>query len=201
MLIVSFQKKSSLINLLLSVQLIVLGPEHKERMIYVKNVVRPALIKFLKHCIDHCKFTSKQIMLFGFSQGGQIALDLAAFGGLQLNGVLSIAGYMMEESEKDEPAIKLQTTKVLVMQGDKDDVRTVKASQDKVKHLERIFGKANVSQLVVDGMGHGMPHSEVRKESPIKRNASWLIGSLLNIAFYSRNVLYPVFAIRLDGGH
>ncbi|KAG0052494.1 hypothetical protein BGZ83_002524 [Gryganskiella cystojenkinii] len=137
-----------------------LGPEHKERMIYVKNIVRPALIKLLKHCMDHCKFTAKQIMLFGFSQGGQIALDLAAFGGFQLNGVLSIAGYMMEESENDEPAIKLQTTKVLVMQGDKDDLRTVKESKDKLKHLERIFGKVNATQLVVDGMGHGMPNSE-----------------------------------------
>lgn len=132
-------------------------------MIQVKQVVRPALVKFLKHCMDHCKYTSQQIMLFGFSQGGQIALDLAAFGGLNLGGVLSIAGYMMEESETDEPALKPSAlqTKILVMQGDKDESRSVKDAKEKIKHLERIFGKANTQQLIVDGMGHGMPNNEV----------------------------------------
>ncbi|GJJ75782.1 phospholipase/carboxylesterase [Entomortierella parvispora] len=137
-----------------------LGPEHKERITQVKQVVRPELVKFVQHCIDHSKFPANNIMLFGFSQGAQIALDLAAFGGIPLRGVVSIAGYMMEESENEEPANKKSMTKILVMQGDKDDLRSVKDAKEKLKHLERIFGKANVQQLIVDGMGHGMPNSE-----------------------------------------
>jgi len=125
-------------------------------------------------------------MLFGFSQGAQIALDLAAFGGFQLRGVVSIAGYMMEESEKDEPALPKTQTKVLVMQGDKDDMRTVKEAKEKLKHLERLFGQANVHQLIVDGMGHGMPNSEVKREKKNDRKHERKhLSEFVNRIFYS----------------
>ncbi|KAF9956529.1 hypothetical protein BGZ72_002700 [Mortierella alpina] len=136
-----------------------LGPESPERMIQVKQLVRPALVKFLKHCINDCGFDSQRIILFGFSQGAQIALDLAAFGGFNLKAVMSIAGYFMEEAQNDEPATKL-STKVMVVQGDKDDLRSLKDAANHFKYVQRIFGKANAFQKVVEGMGHGMPSSE-----------------------------------------
>ena len=139
---------------------LVLGPESPERMIQVKQLVRPALVKFLKHCINDCGFDSQRIILFGFSQGAQIALDLAAFGGINLKAVMSIAGYFMEEAQNDEPATKL-STKVMVVQGDKDDLRSLKDAANQFKYVQRIFGKANAFQKVVEGMGHGMPSSEV----------------------------------------
>lgn len=168
---------------------LVLGPDHKERITQVKQVVRPELVKFVKHCIDHCKFPSENIMLFGFSQGAQIALDLAAFGGFQLRGVVSIAGYMMEESENDEPALAKTKTKVLVMQGDKDDMRTVKEAKEKVKHLERLFGKANIQQLIVDGMGHGMPNSEVKKK---RLKSNYFSGLFSRIVLTASLLCYSV---------
>ncbi|KAF9964125.1 hypothetical protein BGZ70_006923 [Mortierella alpina] len=136
-----------------------LGPDSPERMIQVKQLVRPALVKFLKHCIDDCGFDSQRIVLFGFSQGAQIALDLAAFGGFNLKAVMSIAGYFMEEAQNDEPATKLNT-QVLIVQGDKDDLRSVKEATNQFKYVQRIFGKANAAQKIVAGMGHGMPSSE-----------------------------------------
>ncbi|KAG0214934.1 hypothetical protein BGX28_001140 [Mortierella sp. GBA30] len=136
-----------------------LGPGSPERMLQVKQLIRPALVKFLKHCIDYCGFTSQKIVLFGFSQGAEIALDLAAFGGLDLRAVMSIAGYFMDESQNDEPATKLNT-RVMIVQGDKDDLRSVKDAKDKFKYVQRVFGKANTAHKIVEGMGHGMPCNE-----------------------------------------
>ncbi|KAF9195702.1 hypothetical protein BGZ50_003872 [Haplosporangium sp. Z 11] len=136
-----------------------LGPESPERMIQVKQLVRPALVKFLKHCVDHCGFSSRKISLFGFSQGAQIALDVAAFGGVDLRAVISVAGYFMEESQNETPATTLNTN-VLIVQGDKDDLRPVKEAKDKFKYIQRIFGKANAEQIIVEGMGHSMPSNE-----------------------------------------
>ncbi|KAF9168893.1 hypothetical protein BGX21_010744 [Mortierella sp. AD011] len=137
-----------------------LGPDSPERMLQVKQLVRPELVKFLSHCKSHCGYDERKISLFGFSQGGEIALDLAAFGGFNLRSVISIAGYMMEESQNNDPALKKLNTRVMIMQGDKDDVRSVKEAKDKFKYIQRIFGKANSEHMVVEGMGHGMPTGE-----------------------------------------
>lgn len=129
-------------------------------MLQVKQLVRPQLIKLLRHCIDHCKFDPRKILLFGFSQGGEIALDLAAFGNLNLRAVISVAGYLMEESHNLDPAGK-PNTRVLILQGDKDDQRSEKEAKDRFKYIQRMFGKDNTEQKIVEGMGHGMPNSEV----------------------------------------
>lgn len=139
---------------------IVLGPSSPERMLHVKQLVRPQLVKFVRHCIDHCGYDPQRILLFGFSQGGEIALDLAAFGKLDLKAVVSVAGYLMEESQDTEPAGK-PSTRVLILQGDKDDQMTVKGAKDRFKYVQRMFGKENVEQRIVVGMGHGMPTDEV----------------------------------------
>ncbi|KAI1315912.1 hypothetical protein EDD11_000226 [Mortierella claussenii] len=136
-----------------------LGPDSPERMVQVEQLVRPELVKFIRHCVEYCHFDPQRIILFGFSQGGEIALDLAAFGGYNLNGVISVAGYLMEEARNKEAATKL-TTRVLIMQGDKDDSQTIKEAQDRFKYVQRVFGKSLVEQKIVEGMGHGMPNSE-----------------------------------------
>ncbi|KAF9086281.1 hypothetical protein BGX23_009008 [Mortierella sp. AD031] len=137
-----------------------LGPESPERLLQVKQLIRPELVKFLKHCVDYCGFNSRNIVLFGFSQGAEIALDLAAFGGMNLKAVISIAGYFMEESQNSPAAVSPLTTKVMVVQGDKDASRTVKEAKERMKSIQRVFGKGNVEQRIVPGMGHGMPRDE-----------------------------------------
>lgn len=102
-------------------------------MLQVKQKVRPNLVSLVKHFVDKCGFESHKIFLFGFSQGGEMAMDLAAFGGIPLGGVISIGGYLMDEVQNDPPALKKMPTQVLVLQGDKDDTRPVKVAKDKVK--------------------------------------------------------------------
>ncbi|KAF9216555.1 hypothetical protein BGZ59_009153 [Podila verticillata] len=137
-----------------------LGPDSPERMLQMKQKVRPNLVSLVKHFVEKCGFESNKIFLFGFSQGGEVALDLAAFGGIPLGGVISIGGYLMEEVQNDPPALKKMPTQVLVLQGDKDDSRPVKVAKDKFKYIQRVFGANNCAQKIVDGMGHGMPTNE-----------------------------------------
>ncbi|KAF9201757.1 hypothetical protein BGZ49_008032 [Haplosporangium sp. Z 27] len=137
-----------------------LGPDSPERMLQIRQLVRPELISFIRHCKTHSGFEERKISLFGFSQGAEIALDLAAFGGFNLRSVISIAGYMMEETQNNEPVMKKLNTRVMVMQGDKDEVRSIKDAKDKFKYIQRIFGKTNSEQMIVEGMGHGMPANE-----------------------------------------
>ncbi|KAF9989060.1 hypothetical protein BGZ75_007742 [Mortierella antarctica] len=172
-----------------------LGPDSPERMIQVKQVVRPALVKFLKHCIDDCGFDSQRIVLFGFSQGAQIALDLAAFGGFNLKAVMSIAGYFMEEAQNDEPATKL-STQVMIIQGDKDDLRSVKDAKDQVKYVRRVFGKTNASQTIVEGMGHGMPSSE---DTAIPTFESTLVIAFPDVLLAGPKILLSSRSARAEG--
>ncbi|KAF9317761.1 hypothetical protein BG003_000369 [Podila horticola] len=137
-----------------------LGPDSPERLLQVKQKIRPNLVSLVKHFVDKCGFASHKIFLFGFSQGGEMALDLAAFGGVPLGGVISIGGYLMDEVQNDPPALKQMPTQVLVLQGDKDDTRPIKVAKDKFKYIQRIFGASNCVQKIVDGMGHGMPTNE-----------------------------------------
>ncbi|KAG0002615.1 hypothetical protein BGZ65_002489 [Modicella reniformis] len=136
-----------------------LGPESPERMLQITQLTRPQLVKFVRHCIDHCGFDSRKIILFGFSQGGEVALDLAAFGNLNLRAVISLGGYLMVESQTSEPVGKLNTC-VMVVQGDKDKQRSVKEAKDRFKYIQRMFGKDNAEHSIVEGMGHEMPNNE-----------------------------------------
>ncbi|KAF9933547.1 hypothetical protein FBU30_005189 [Linnemannia zychae] len=137
-----------------------LGPEAPERIMQVQKLIRPELVKFIRHCMDYCGFNPRQILLFGFSQGAEIALDLAIFGGINFRAVISIAGYLMDESINATAVTKPLTTKVMILQGDKDNNRSVKHAKEYIKPIQRIFGKDNVTQCIVAGMGHGMPQSE-----------------------------------------
>ncbi|KAF9427138.1 hypothetical protein BGZ94_005410 [Podila epigama] len=137
-----------------------LGPESPERMNQVRQKIRPNLVSLVRHFIDDCGFESNRIFLFGFSQGASIALDFAAFGGIGLGGVISIAGYFMEESENDSPALAKMPTQVLVVQGDKDNTQSIDTAKKKFNHIERIFGRQNVKQTIVNGMDHGMPSDQ-----------------------------------------
>ncbi|KAF9303699.1 hypothetical protein BGZ74_003220 [Mortierella antarctica] len=136
------------------------GEQSPERLLQVKQKIRPNLVSLVKHFVDKCGFASHKIFLFGFSQGGEMALDLAAFGGVPLGGVISIGGYLMDEVQNDPPALKQMPTQVLVLQGDKDDTRPINVAKDKFKYIKRVFGANNCVHKVVDGMGHGMPTNE-----------------------------------------
>ncbi|KAF9973983.1 hypothetical protein BGZ73_002763 [Actinomortierella ambigua] len=102
-----------------------------------KNRSNPATLS-----LDYSGFSADRIILFGFSQGGSVALDVAAFGGTNLKAIISIGGYLMEESQGVVPKTSPLTTRVFF------------------KYIERMFGKANTALHIVDGMGSGMPNSE-----------------------------------------
>ncbi|KAF9163229.1 hypothetical protein DFQ26_002784 [Actinomortierella ambigua] len=137
-----------------------LGPDRPERMLQMKQTVRPALVKLLQHFIQYCGFSADRIILFGFSQGGSVALDVAAFGGINLKAIISIGGYLMEESQNVVPKTSPLTTRVFVLHGAKDYTVVPKIAKDKFKYIERVFGKANTGLHIVEGMGGGMPNSE-----------------------------------------
>ncbi|KAG0347970.1 hypothetical protein BG004_006448 [Podila humilis] len=137
-----------------------LGPDAPERIRQVKQKIRPNLVSLIRHFVEKCGFESRKIFLFGFSQGGEMALDLAAFGGIPLGGVISIGGYLMDEVQNDAAVLKTMSTKVLILQGNKDDSRPMSVCKDKFKYIQRIFGARNCSLKIVEGMGFGMPNNE-----------------------------------------
>ncbi|KAG0223507.1 hypothetical protein BGW41_005466 [Actinomortierella wolfii] len=167
-----------------------LGPESPERMRQMRQLVRPELVKFLRHCIDYCGFSADRIVLFGFSQGGSVALDLAAFGNLNLKAVISIAGYFMEESQGIPATTSPLTTRILVLQGDKDVTVPSKIAKDKFKYIERVFSKANATHCIIEGMGDTMPDSEAAWRLIMKFFAEVL--EYRNVALESMADVYEV---------
>ncbi|KAG0238783.1 hypothetical protein BGW42_002649, partial [Actinomortierella wolfii] len=130
-----------------------------------------------------------RIVLFGFSQGGSVALDLATFGNLNLKAVISIAGYFMEESQGIPATTSPLTTRILVLQGDKDVTVPSKVAKDKFKYIERVFSKANATHCIIEGMGSTMPDSE----------AAWrLIMKFFAEVLEYRNVALEMLAAYVD---
>ncbi|KAG0771630.1 hypothetical protein G6F22_016317 [Rhizopus arrhizus] len=77
-----------------------LVPGNPERIKGLMNT-RKKMDELLDHLIHHCDWNPPNIFLFGFSQGGTIALDAVLFGSVRnLGGVISISGYLLEEQSK-----------------------------------------------------------------------------------------------------
>ena len=85
---------------------------------------RKLVTELLEHLINDCGFEAPRIFLFGFSQGGTVALDIALFGSeiRNLGGVISISGYLLEEQRTDKIIGNGYGGYILITQGEKDQV-------------------------------------------------------------------------------
>ena len=96
------------------------------------------------------KYTSKNVYVLGFSQGGLVCLDFVLFLDQPLGGVFPIAGFLRQpkmDIERFHPCQK--NTPILIGHGKDDDKVPVKASENAYHLL--IKQEANVELLLYNG--------------------------------------------------
>jgi len=96
------------------------------------------------------KYTSKNVYVLGFSQGGLVCLDFVLFLDQPLGGVFPIAGFLRQpkmDIERFHPCQK--NTPILIGHGKDDDKVPVKASENAYRLL--IKQEANVELLLYNG--------------------------------------------------
>jgi predicted esterase len=115
----------------------VLPPSDPNR---IKGLTRTRghLSKLIQHLIQDCKYQASNIFLFGFSQGGTVALDQVIFGPHKsLGGVVSISGYLLEEQAHEKVEGEKFKGNILVTQGDSDStVGSKQAASKKVGYCQ-----------------------------------------------------------------
>ena len=107
------------------------------------------------------KFTSKNVYVIGFSQGGLVCLDFVLFLNKSLGGVFSIAGFLRQPKAKIErfhPS--QQKTPILISHGRNDDQVPARASEN-AYHLLKKQG-ANVELHLYNGK-HKIGVESIRK--------------------------------------
>ena len=96
------------------------------------------------------KYTSKNVYVLGFSQGGLVCLDFVLFLDQPLGGVFPIAGFLRQpkmDIERFHPCQK--NTPILIGHGKDDDKVPVKASENAYHLL--IKQEANVELFLYNG--------------------------------------------------
>ena len=96
------------------------------------------------------KYTSKNVYVLGFSQGGLVCLDFVLFLDQPLGGVFPIAGFLRQpkmDIERFHPCQK--NTPILIGHGKDDDKVPVKASENAYRLLKK--QEANVELLLYNG--------------------------------------------------
>ncbi len=96
------------------------------------------------------KYTSKNVYVLGFSQGGLVCLDFVLFLDQPLGGVFPIAGFLRQpkmDIERFHPCQK--NTPILIGHGKDDDKVPVKASENAYRLL--IKQEANVKLFLYNG--------------------------------------------------
>ena len=96
------------------------------------------------------KYTSKNVYVLGFSQGGLVCLDFVLFLDQPLGGVFPIAGFLRQpkmDIERFHPCQK--NTPILIGHGKDDDKVPVEASENAYRLL--IKQEANVELLLYNG--------------------------------------------------
>ena len=107
------------------------------------------------------KFTSKNVYVMGFSQGGLVCLDFVLFLNKSLGGVFSIAGFLRQPKAKIErfhPS--QQKTPILISHGRNDDQVPARASENAYQLLKK--QGANVELHLYNGK-HKIGVESIRK--------------------------------------
>ncbi|KAI8378656.1 Alpha/Beta hydrolase protein [Choanephora cucurbitarum] len=136
-----------------------LTPANPERL---KGLIRTRqlIAELLHHLINDCGFQPPNIFLFGFSQGGTVALDTVLFGKIRnLGGVVSISGYLLEEQRADQKIGDGYAGYILITQGEKD--KTIGSQSEAEKRFKAVqrqcASSADVTQIFITNKDHTMP--------------------------------------------
>ncbi|KAI8327404.1 hypothetical protein EDC96DRAFT_549678, partial [Choanephora cucurbitarum] len=87
-------------------------------------------------------------LLFGFSQGGTVALDTVLFGKIRnLGGVVSISGYLLEEQRADQKIGDGYAGYILITQGEKD--KTIGSQSEAEKRVKSLKRRSRVSLILI----------------------------------------------------
>lgn len=97
-----------------------------------------------------------RVFIFGFSQGGIMALDILLFGNLEIGGVVSVSGWL-EKDAYDE--IGSSNSPILITQGTSDQFINMQGVQQKLGYLKSI--SKHVNYIPVPGKGHGLPRDKL----------------------------------------
>ena len=107
------------------------------------------------------KFTSKNLYVIGFSQGGLVCLDFVLFLNKSLGGVFSIAGFLRQPKAKIERFHPSQKkTPILISHGRNDDQVPARASENAYQLLKK--QGANVELHLYNGK-HKIGVESIRK--------------------------------------
>ena len=109
-------------------------------------VIREVVIR--KALIEKCGYAPRDIMLFGYGQGGMAALAAAAKSGDELGGVVTVGGAMPLSAVVEQ---RKQNTPVLLLGGSSGSFVTPSA----IKTTRDIFGAVEVH--LWNRVGDGMP--------------------------------------------
>ncbi|KAI8329145.1 Alpha/Beta hydrolase protein [Chlamydoabsidia padenii] len=135
-------------------------PEQRKGLL----TTRKLLEELIHHVMDHCQYEASHIFLFGFSQGGTVALDQLLEGNIRnLGGAISISGYPLRMNEVSASKQRIPYDgPILITQGDKDPVIGSKNQAEKMCNQvkESCSSKANIEHLFFAGKGHSMPVSQ-----------------------------------------
>ncbi|KAH6564120.1 hypothetical protein BASA50_003147 [Batrachochytrium salamandrivorans] len=169
------------------------------------KATRLLIYEFLTECViasaSHHPdgWPSERVFLFGFSQGGVMALDAALMGHqvslklerpvgkqdspLKLGGVISISGWINPDMYDDEKAstrgvpLLASYTSVLVTQGERDEGFDLAELSSKKSTMRRyVVNDDQLEVSLVAGKGHSMPQSqeEMRIIIAFLANRLWL---------------------------
>lgn len=106
-------------------------------------------------------FTSKNVYVIGFSQGGLVCLDFVLFLDQSLGGVFPIAGFLRQPKEKIKRFHASQKkTPILISHGKNDEQVPARASENAYQLLKK--QGANVELLLYNGK-HKIGVESIRK--------------------------------------
>lgn len=146
------------------------GQQAEKRRIRSMHSTVDALEQLLLHLHVYCGWDSRKVHLFGFSQGGTVAMEVAlryAVKGKELGSCIAIASGLLEEqlsngrnlySAADSNTKNTTKVPVLLLHGDKDTV----VSRERVIATEVLLNKngMDVEFRNIPGKGHSMISSE-----------------------------------------
>jgi phospholipase/carboxylesterase len=175
----SFQRVANSFNIEKSAWFLPQGPyvlEKKDNYSWTYEISpgkfkRDEPIKMLMEFFDHqifSRFNSKDVFLFGFSQGGLVCYEMIKLLDKPLGGVFPIGGFMSEVNKninRINPGQK--DTPIFIGHGDEDEVISVEESRLAYKLLSK--ESSNVTLDVYKG-GHKIGLGYIRKTKELIEN-------------------------------